>query len=721
MPELGQDNFEAGWTPVAQGVNAPINGLLRAQNMNLDERGVLSTKFGKKLESEEFGTNIENIYAVNLYESGNTKPFRYLHFRDGSIKSTDGSDSATTYGRDIISGGNGFVAAFANVLGYVLVCSGEQKVKDDGQNIRTLGIVAPDTAPSVTTKLSPLVEVTPNFGAFSVFTEDGGEAGAISSVASNSITVTPDADSGRVIIHQNAALNLARFDGPSGEIKLSNRDVLRTRVTTGQSSNETLVTLNFLSTPRTAAYNENDLISMYTHTFQIQGKGVTQDLEVFRQDIEKLVWDDDGVDWDNITQVEIIVWPSSSASTEEVTIGPVQFITQEGNLTGTYQWVQVNAFNNPDTGIVSLSPVGIETDPIQLKNQQAYVTPQVPDGFGDDVTEMWIFRRELNTFDSYYRTSRRSASGEFPDNNSDLELIGRIGEIERIDDDRIVIPERIEWFIEHPPDNVIAIAGPYFTRTVYVTENFVYFSRPNDPDGVDSRYTIDVSGNTSERNLWIVQTGDSSLILGTNKEIYDISGSGRTFEDGSVDLLLRPRGIDYPPISRHAVKYSGTVIYLANNGWRLLNGSTSESLTGATDQLYYERDLHGFDRIFISTDLTRKYDCAVSRDKLYVSVWHDRTIPNTNNREKTLLIYDIKKRIWLETDEQVHALFTEDDNTILAAYQIGEELASTSALYSLDRPQNVTEVDDDILIRTPFLDGRLPNSRKDTETLKTLW
>lgn len=708
MPELGQTNFSAGWTPSSDSRNAPENGLLRMDNVTLDEEGVLTSIRGEASASENFGQEVRNLWSKRIFK-GSTRYYRYAHLADGSVVSTSGGESDLTHPRQILTGGNEFIAAFGNSGEYALICSGEKKVKDDGATDppKNLGIEKPTAAPTILAVPNNKIDLTDNYASFGIIAEDTGKQGTIVSAVNESISVRTNIDNRRAIIRSGGAFDFGNFSG--GE-KVDPYDKFEIRIAGSKEALYTYVTISFLTTPRPDPYNPNDLISNFNYTFVIEGNNVVQDFSILRSDFTPQVYEGSVLTWTDIKQIEITVSTSSSSETDEIRINQGRFITYKGNLSGTYQWVQVNGYKHPNSNKVSVSPVGIETDPIQLNNQRAKITPQLPTTWGDDTNVIWIFRREIKTFDSYYRSAVREDISQFEDTQTDRQIIGRVGPIERIDDDRTIIPVRIDWFVEHPPDNIIGIEGPYFGRTVYLTEDKIYLSRIDDPDCIDVRYTFDVSGNSSERNLWVTQVGDSRLEIGTNVDIYSLSGTMRSFEDGTIDALLRPYGVDSPPISRRVTSYEDNTIYMSKEGWRVLQGGSSLLITGQTSALYQERDLHGFSQIFVAADQSRRYDCCVSRSKLYCIVHHDLNTSNPLGRERTLLVYDFAQKYWRATDKIPTCLWAEEHGIVLAGFG--------NSYSSLDRPAQYALPNVSILVRSAFVYGGSPNNRKDVETLK---
>lgn len=723
MPELGQNNFDAGWAPSIDARNPVGNGLLRMDNVSLDEDGSLTALRGNAVASEDFGQEIRNIYSKLIYRNGISKHYRYVHLADGSVYSNVGNDGDLTHPRAVLSGGNEFICAFGTAAGYTLVASGTKKRKDDGLLIKDLGIEAPTAPPEVDIIPNSRILLTDNFGNFQPIIETDGNIGEIVLAETDGLTLRPNINNNRAVVRLNGSWDFSSFSDISGSIPLSPFDVFNIRITSSKQSILTNVQINFLTEQRPEIYDPNDLVSMYSYTFEIEGTSLSKNFNIDRRFFEKQQYPGSSLDWSDIKQIEIVVSTSGTSETDEIKINQGIWYTGKGNLSGTYQWIQINGYKHPETGNVSISPVGksgdtfFETDPIQLNNERAKVTPQEPSGWGTDVNQIWIFRREVATFDSYYRSAVREDTGQFEDSKTDRQIIGRVGDISRIDDDRTIIPTRIDWFIEHPPDNIIGIAGPYFGRTVYLTEDKIYLSKIGDPDTVDSRYTFDVSGNSSERNLWCWQVGDSALLIGTNIDIYELSGSMRSFEDGSLDAQIRPYSIDSPPITRRVCSYQDNLIYFSKEGWRVLNGTTSILLIGETRGLYNERDLYGFSQAILVADQSRRFDCAVSRSKLYCIIHHDPNISNPLNRERTLLVYDFQKKYWHATDLQPSCLWVEERGVVLAGFVDGEGHDKDQML-TLDRPEVYANQLNNILIRSPFLYGGYPDSRKDVETLK---
>ena len=146
MPELGQREFGAGWTPNDDKMSGRVNGLLKMTNLNLDEDGAVRISKGIERVSPLLSGSIRDIYSKEL----NNEKHRYVALESGSsVVFQKDVGEAGTFGTTIGTGSGANIGAFGSALGQVFMAGGDAKFKDDGTTQRIWGIPAPTTAPTL--------------------------------------------------------------------------------------------------------------------------------------------------------------------------------------------------------------------------------------------------------------------------------------------------------------------------------------------------------------------------------------------------------------------------------------------------------------------------------------------------------------------------------------------------------------------------------------------
>lgn len=133
-----------------------------------------------------------------------------------------------------------------------------------------------------------------------------------------------------------------------------------------------------------------------------------------------------------------------------------------------------------------------------------------------------------------------------------------------------------------PPDDIVSIAGPYFGRFACLTPTGVHLSRWNNPDTFSLNEVIKI-GDGGEVPYWIVDA-DGRLLVGTSGAIRQISGTLVALPDGTIDA--RVDDLNTKPPNDFCVAVDGPVIaYMAADGPRILAGNQSKLVVGNLDLL----------------------------------------------------------------------------------------------------------------------------------------
>lgn len=133
MPDLTNRDFSGGWKPSVDESNAPSNVLLRADNLELQDRGIVSLRRGYELVHAGAGSAVDTIEEVEL--SGEPK----ILTKSGVGVYADGAGLGIT-----VDAGD---VAIGAVGGHALISSGTVHRKYDGVTVRQWGISPPLDAP----------------------------------------------------------------------------------------------------------------------------------------------------------------------------------------------------------------------------------------------------------------------------------------------------------------------------------------------------------------------------------------------------------------------------------------------------------------------------------------------------------------------------------------------------------------------------------------------
>lgn len=330
-----------------------------------------------------------------------------------------------------------------------------------------------------------------------------------------------------------------------------------------------------------------------------------------------------GRDWKTIRGFKV-VYVGQAGSTKVVQFDSA-VMTGGGNrsLTGRYKLGYRFVRNFNDT-YFELSPISPISDPIDLTQQSLSVTIPAAALSGKDpqVNQIWVYL--IGGFlDTYYRFAIVSAfiqqgmtideltnpaGSNFQTKGertrltswgftritggdavaSDLVFSIRKSELEALTENEMLEPGCVG-----PPDNIVAIAGPYNGRMFAVTlEGRAYPSSQDNPSSFSLYHHLDLRRYGTP--LWAILT-NSGLYIGMTKDIVHIGGSGDESDDHvSVDLFPEPLHTGNPPVDKAAVTDGNSILYRSADGPMLLTGATFSPIPFAgTGTLWKGIDRHG--------------------------------------------------------------------------------------------------------------------------------
>lgn len=709
MANLTRRQWGKGWLPNSDSINGDREGLLRMENLYLDDEGVVSLVRGiQKVHNDNFGAYVHSIYSKII----NDKKYRYVGLGNGTVLRGESVGDVFSFGTQILSGGHNTIAAFDEAFGFVLACSGKKLYKDK-----------PGTG---TFWLTPEQPGAPSIGDNSqawipFFNEEYGNwtarAGTITAQAEDHIIFTAPSDPLLATVYVAKTTPTTTYVGGRGNDPDS--DVIKFSVRIGDTAKLESVKIQFLLNPPTVSETGLTISEdeYYTYTWVNTVDGVFAagidawtTLEARRGDFERVGFDP-SLNWDAVYGI-IVSFVTTGTFDNNVISDFRIYGGPEGVVHGTYQYAQVNVY---DTGANQFkSPLGDPTDPLYVLKGTVNITPGP---YSDpQVNKIWIFRRDsgvnidvvpLGTprkLDQWYRVAELNPGESFEDNVSDEEAI----ELNIVWNENLIGTYDI-------PDDIIGIQTGLFGRTLYLTFKELYISDRDDPGLVDSSATIKISGNPAEKNLWVKKVGLGTCYVASTEDIYELSGTFNLQEDGSLDVYKKGLGVPHPPICYQVTADNSNILYMSNDGVRSVGGAEDDIVTKPLDLIIQGHSRYEIGPALISAFAQVAYPVLVGRDRFFISV-------PMQNGTRWLFVYSLKNKYWFPYYTDPICLYEEEDGTILAGYGGG----SGNYLRELDKNDSsgysTLDAGDGqrIVFQTVYDDDNLPRNRKDTFTFKCL-
>lgn len=688
MPNITQRNFSGGWQPGNDFLNGDPSSLLQMDNVDLDTNGALTLIGGTATVGTAFTYNLHSLYSRVM----NGARVNYSGDTNGGVNRNNTS---------IATGGSTSIAAFGTAFDYTLICSGTKLKKDNGTTAVNLGITAPTSFPII----AKTVGNYPQNRVGSLIAQIVTPVGA-SAVVGSYIQLTANG-AGSAVIQTNGGTgdphNLnALTDGASNIGFGLDTDTITVVGYTPSPVGKKLQLDILLA----AGGGGGALVSDYYSIVMNLGDGAfdpttgTFTFTLKREDFQRI--GTSVADW-SATYGFRLTYTGAAADVINVlgSIGSGGVLTIFGGShaqNGTYEYMQVDVSNTSTYQAKSIKGASwprAET----IENGSFSVLPSLP--VDAQVNQVWLFRRG-GLLDKWYRV------GVFA--NPPISTVDAISDIEALTlnitfNDKLISTASI-------PDPVLVILGPINKRWYYFTKNLMYPSDIDNPDLVDSSIAIRLTGSNSEVFLWAEQVDVATVLVGTSVEIYKLSGTFSTFPDFSLDIYYHGMGCNFPPISYDSDVFGGSVIYLANDGWRSIDSSNANPLlvTPFLDILYkgISRYTYAAPNLKIVPGAVR-FPFVIAKNKIWCF------ITGTNRCE----VYDLTRKYWRTFN------YSLGDVTAAAGTQDGQVLA----FYGTDKKLREIDVKTTKLIdgttkQTVQLlfvvqDGGAPRNRKDASTFKS--
>jgi hypothetical protein len=668
------ESFPLGWQPSQDANNGDVRGLLRMDNLTLDDQGIVSLVKGTENISGPHAAHVTDLFSV----THDSTKFRFAALFNGHVLGN---------GTTIFTGGS-WRTAFGSALGQTLICSGGEKKKFDVNSVlRDLGITPPSNPPSA-------VSAQPSFFDFNPVV---GGVVPTSTLSYNSATETAFDEVGGIWN------TLVTSTGPS---HAPENDVFKISFRVGNTKD--LVSAKVVFCTDTAKLN------YFHYTWQNGGEtpfnlGLDRwsTLQCRRGDFQKVGDESEG--WDAITSYHVSLQFLEGASSASNVYNSMRFIGgTKGQLNGWYDYVQVNVYNS---GLYEgKSAMGPVLSAEYVENGYMEVTPQDPSD-STNINEVWIYRRSrpapdefrehfpTGVLDKFYRVKVLTLGnfGMFEDTMSDRDAL-ILG---------ITLNENLLGVRDCGKD-IFGIEGLYYDRMLFLAQDELFVGDRLNIDAVDVRFSVKLSGDPSEKYLWITKVTNGVLLLATSRDLYELAGTFSELPDGTIDLTIRAMGEAHPPVGEDFAKSEGAIFYSSADGWRVTRGSNSELLSHDLRFLWQDEVRHNFQPVAILSNNNARIACAVAYNHLF-------TCMPLQDGTRWMMVYDLVRKNWHVRKLDPFILYTEDDGTLLGGFGGG----SGNYVRELNTGDDLSGVNgQDIYLLTTFDDFELPRNRKDVFTFK---
>lgn len=709
MSAISASTWPLGWIPSnsQQGEFGQVSrGLLRMDNLTLDEKGTLRLAKSSNIESNATFTQVNSI--AGLY--ANSKKYRYLYQQNGNMLRNYNPSGANTLGDfdlTIFTGGTvGAKAAFLNALGHELMIVGSKKYKDDTTQQTILGIPA-GNAPTVSANAAPSIDISNlNAGNYTNWTNVESSAFNNASTTLTFTTATATAR-GQVQTVFSSAKDTTNFGSGTGAD--TSFDVVSFQFTVDDPNNLYYVKLELLCEDPGAGpvtnyfWKEWDFPARnggpYNPFNAIANTAVL--VETLRGDFQR-IGGTGTKGWDTIKAIRVTVSGNSGTTPAIVLSNFAVRGGATGELTGTFKYVSVEIQDNGqyvEFGLASTTPNTVD----------AFQTSIHVDRSGSAVSArangIWTFRYS-DKQGQYIVVNRQSGAYGFTPAAFD----DKLSEDDAIASVALNPQYALEPYRTALPDNIIGMIW-FQDRVVYLTTQGFIPSYKLDPGSYDARYVYEVAGSVAESCLFIAKVDVGIFIVATTRDFYRVTGDftqqdigGQTIQNITITAL----GVTDPAVSRSFIELEGNILYMSSSGIRSLNNGTSVLLNGNLDLLFRKEARYGIPAMNVQAADASVISCATSGSRIY---W---AIPGTDGKIRTFVnTLAPEGSYWrLLTESDINAnprcMFREDDGTIIFA-----AVGANNYVRSIEQSYATVP----IYFQTPYEFGNDPDSRKEATSL----
>lgn len=260
--------------------------------------------------------------------------------------------------------------------------------------------------------------------------------------------------------------------------------------------------------------------------------------------------------------------------------------------------------------------------------------------------------------------------------------------------------EQLEPFCVLPPDNIVAIAGPYANRMFALTsEGWLYVSSHRSPSNFSVSWVLDLRRYGDP--LWMVRM-NGGIHVGMEKDVVLAAGTGDESEDHlSIDLFPQPLHVANPPVDSAVYTDGNVMVYRAADGLMTLSGvSLAPVNQSLTSLLWRGHTRHGVLPLNI---VSGRFRLAVDNQVLFMVAPEGSATPGSN----TLWRYYFEQQKWARTTYpwSFLSIFRDPDGSLIAGTTDGKLVLLDTG--TQDAGQNIT-----VEVLYPLQEGRNPLTRK---------
>lgn len=711
--DLTREHWPKGWRPSDDLTHGDPQGLLRMDNLCLDEDNVLSLVRGiDKINSSAFDGVVHSCYSKYV---SNTK-WRYAGLSSGKVlrgKGNDWAEETEVVGPTDGPLGSDVRTHFGSMLGAVLIFSGAARKRDVWDDTTSQLVTYNITPETPTEKLSdinfyqPRNSLTDSRWNASYWTLNLGANGTLGDDYYQFDTVIAPGTGG---YHAKVTLTFAPDGHQSmivgGSENIETDDAFYFAVRIGDTTKLERVRVEFvlgtdITTPEEYYWKE---WNNYEDSPFNQGEDVWTTLKAKRSEFTREGSNGD-FNWTTVWSVKFYFRTRSTVVNNIVT--DARWV---GGNDGEYEYIQVNVSNTGSW--LAKSEKGPISDKIEIRNGYVTIDPIIPTD--SSVNEIWIYRRSaaykvvdsiaidaVPKLDQWYRVALiKISGGTFTPINEETRDIQALA-------DNVTYNNNLTSVLDYP-DDIFGVVTNYYGRAIYITFKEVLISDNLDPGLIDNSKTIKLSGDPTSVNLWISPSRDGLLYIGTSYEIFAVSGSLGTNPDGTLDATVTPLNVNYPPLCHDACAHNGIIYYVASDGVRAISGDATSLISPQLNLLFQGHIRYYISPVHVLVNDAEIYDLTIAKSKLWVTI-------KLKDGTRRLFVYDILKQYWYPYYTDPISLFTEEDDILIAGYGGG----SGNYLRELDIGDLLDGViGQDIYLQTIADDNEQPRNRKDFFTFK---
>ncbi len=620
MPEqIIEDNWPQGWIPSSSAqadFGAPSTGLLRMDNLTLDEKGSLRL-INRPTNLGNSGASINSIFGAYMAN----KKYRYVYGADGRmLRNYGGAASLTTFDKVLGTGGATTKAGFLTALGHTIGLAGTIQIKDRGDITWPITIPVP-VAPTLTNQAATKVQLS-NLDGGGNYTNWTNVSTTGYNNAGTQVAATTIAGLASFKTVYGTAIDTTNF-GVTGEDTPSDLFTFNFEIDDPSLFTVGVIAIQIelmCTDPGAGVVTDEFVASIYFETAStpdgffmpsISG-GVKYTLSVPRSAFARY-GTSTTLGWNTIKAAYITI--STNAPT------PFTFSTffvGSGPVTGDQQYVVVE-FN--DTGqFVEYSVKSAQVDVTASVN---YVLVDRSGAAVDAQANGIITFRNNTILGQFIAVNIQTGAYGFTpvsfiDKLSDTDaLLLAVNDATRV----------LQFYRTQLPTTLIG--GIFFaSRVIYLTTSSFLPSYPLDFGSYDSRFVYELNSTNNELCLFIAPLSVGTFIVATTVDFYQVTGTfnpiSTTNADGSITTILDVNivklGISDPSVSSSFREVEGSILYMSATGLRSMSNGVSTLLNTSTDLLYRNENRYGFPPVALQPNDLSLIGITSSGSRVYVAL-----------------------------------------------------------------------------------------------------